>query len=88
MFLQNLTLLFYTAPKLRTNRETCVSPLSTDVGLAGYLFSRHVGRVWGVVERLVVGTMVGPDTGFVSQPVIPFGGVKENLFSEEDQVLK
>ena len=87
MFLQNLTLLFYTAPKLRTNRETCVLPLSTDVGLAGYLFSRHVGRVWRVVERLEVG-MVGPDMGFVSQPIIPFGGVKENLFSEEDQVLK
>jgi len=27
----------------------------TDVGLAGYFFSRDVGRVWRVAERLEAG---------------------------------
>ncbi|KAH9938122.1 aldehyde dehydrogenase domain-containing protein [Fomitopsis serialis] len=47
------------------------------VGLAGYFYSRDVGRVWRVAEALEVG-MVGTNTGLISQVAIPFGGVKES----------
>lgn len=53
----------------------------TPVGLAGYFFSRDVGRVWRVAEALEVG-MVGTNTGLISQAVIPFGGVKESGLGE------
>lgn len=49
----------------------------TDYGLAGYFFSRDIGRVWRVAEALEVG-MVGTNTGMISQAQIPFGGVKES----------
>ena len=54
---------------------------ATPVGLAGYFFSRDVGRVWRVAEALEVG-MVGANTGLISQAAIPFGGVKESGLGE------
>ena len=53
----------------------------TVYGLAAYLFSTDVGRVWRVAEKLEVG-MVGTNTGLISQAVIPFGGVKESGLGE------
>lgn len=55
---------------------------ASDVGLAGYFFSRDVGRVWRVAEQLEVG-MVGANTGIISQAAIPFGGVKESGLGRE-----
>ena len=60
-----------------TEEEVIKLANDTDVGLAGYFYSRDVGRVWRVAEALEVG-MVGTNTGFISQAVIPFGGVKES----------
>ncbi|OSC97903.1 aldehyde dehydrogenase, partial [Trametes coccinea BRFM310] len=54
----------------------------TPVGLAGYFYSRDVGRVWRVAEALEVG-MVGTNTGLISQAVIPFGGIKESGLGRE-----
>ena len=54
---------------------------NAQVGLAGYFYSRDVGRVWRVAEALEVG-MVGTNTGAVSQAVVPFGGVKESGLGE------
>lgn len=68
--------------KFGTEEEVIKLANSTDVGLAGYLFSRDVGRVWRVAERLEVG-MVGTNIGFLSQAVIPFGGVKESGLGRE-----
>ncbi|ROT39526.1 succinate semialdehyde dehydrogenase [Sodiomyces alkalinus F11] len=53
-----------------------------DVGLAGYFFSRDVHRVQRVAEALEVG-MVGVNTGLISDPASPFGGVKESGFGRE-----
>lgn len=50
---------------------------STPVGLAGYFFSRDLQRVYRVAEALEVG-MVGVNTGLISDPAAPFGGVKES----------
>ncbi|KAJ9093461.1 hypothetical protein QFC19_008320 [Naganishia cerealis] len=54
----------------------------TDVGLAGYFYSRDIGRIWRVAEALEVG-MVGCNTGVISQATIPFGGVKESGYGRE-----
>ncbi|KAM7207092.1 Aldehyde/histidinol dehydrogenase [Rhypophila sp. PSN 637] len=55
---------------------------STVVGLAGYFFSRDLARVHRVAEHLEVG-MVGVNTGIISDPASPFGGVKESGFGRE-----
>ena len=63
--------------KFETEDEVIKLANDTSVGLAGYFFSRDIGRVWRVAEALEVG-MVGTNTGAISQAVIPFGGVKES----------
>ncbi|KAF8165723.1 succinate-semialdehyde dehydrogenase [Crassisporium funariophilum] len=68
--------------KFETEDEVLRLANDTDVGLAGYFFSRDVGRVWRVAEKLEVG-MVGANTGILSQAVIPFGGVKESGLGRE-----
>jgi len=55
---------------------------NTPVGLAGYFFSRDLNRVYRVAEHLEVG-MVGVNTGLISDPAAPFGGVKESGFGRE-----
>ncbi|KZT29399.1 succinic semialdehyde dehydrogenase [Neolentinus lepideus HHB14362 ss-1] len=68
--------------KFETEEEVIKMANNTDVGLAGYFYSRDVGRVWRVAEALEVG-MVGTNTGLISQAVIPFGGVKESGLGRE-----
>lgn len=63
--------------KFETEEEVLKLANDTEYGLAGYFYSRDVGRVWRVAEALEVG-MVGTNTGLISQAVIPFGGVKES----------
>ncbi|KAG9218700.1 hypothetical protein CCMSSC00406_0001186 [Pleurotus cornucopiae] len=68
--------------KFTTEDEVVKLADSVDVGLAGYFYSRDVGRVWRVAEKLEVG-MVGCNTGLISQAIIPFGGVKESGLGRE-----
>lgn len=63
--------------KFETEEEVLKLANDTEFGLAGYFYSRDVGRVWRVAEALEVG-MVGTNTGIISQAVIPFGGIKES----------
>lgn len=67
--------------KFETEEEVIALANDSDVGLAGYFFSRDVGRVWRVAEALEVG-MVGTNTGLISHATIPFGGVKESGIGE------
>lgn len=55
---------------------------TSDVGLAAYLYSRDIDRVWRVAEALDVG-MVGANTGMISDPAAPFGGIKQSGFGRE-----
>ncbi|TGZ82315.1 aldehyde dehydrogenase [Ascodesmis nigricans] len=55
---------------------------ATEFGLAGYFFSRDVGRVLRVARALEVG-MVGVNTGKISEAALPFGGVKESGLGRE-----
>lgn len=54
----------------------------TEFGLAGYFFSKDVGRVHRVAQKLQVG-MVGANTGKISAAEAPFGGVKESGYGKE-----
>ncbi|GAB1519926.1 hypothetical protein RhiTH_002997 [Rhizoctonia solani] len=68
--------------KFETEDEVIRLANNSDVGLAGYFFSRDVGRVWRVAEALEVG-MVGTNTGLISQAQVPFGGIKESGLGRE-----
>ncbi|KAI0005049.1 succinate semialdehyde dehydrogenase [Russula compacta] len=68
--------------KFETEEEVIKLANDTNVGLAGYFYSRDVGRVWRVAEALEVG-MVGTNTGLISQAAIPFGGIKESGIGRE-----
>ncbi len=54
----------------------------TEYGLVAYVFTRDHARVLRVSEALEFG-MVGINTGIVSNPAAPFGGVKHSGFGRE-----
>jgi succinate-semialdehyde dehydrogenase/glutarate-semialdehyde dehydrogenase len=72
--------------KFSTEEEVVKIANSAEVGLAGYFFSKDVKRVWRIAEALEVG-MVGVNTGLISDPAAPFGGVKESGFGREGSSL-
>ena len=55
---------------------------TAEVGLAGYFYSKDIQRIFRVAEALEVG-MIGVNTGLISDPASPFGGVKESGFGRE-----
>ena len=65
-----------------TEEEVVKLANQSDVGLAGYFFSKDLGRCHRVAEALEVG-MVGINTGLISDPAAPFGGVKQSGFGRE-----
>ncbi|KAI9929383.1 hypothetical protein MW887_000852 [Aspergillus wentii] len=72
------------APILEFDTEDDALRLANDTefGLAGYFFSKDIGRVMRVAQKLQVG-MVGVNTGKISAPEAPFGGVKESGYGRE-----
>lgn len=54
---------------------------NSHVGLAGYFYSRDVGRCWKIADALEVG-IVGINTGVISTSEAPFGGVSIILRSD------
>ncbi|QLQ80359.1 hypothetical protein HG537_0D03600 [Torulaspora globosa] len=54
----------------------------TNVGLASYVFSKDIDKIYTVAEALETG-MVSCNTGIFSDVAIPFGGVKESGFGRE-----
>ncbi len=55
---------------------------ATEFGLAAYFYSRDIGRIWRAAEGLHYG-MVGVNEGMISNPVAPFGGVKQSGYGRE-----
>ena len=72
------------APVFRFTDEAQAIALAnaTEFGLAAYLFTRDVGRVWRVGEALEFG-IVGVNTGVFSYEGAPFGGVKQSGIGRE-----
>lgn len=60
-----------------SDEEALAMANDTEVGLAGYFYTRDLSRAWRVAEALEVG-MVGINTGLISTEVAPFGGIKES----------
>ena len=54
----------------------------TEYGLACYLFSRNLSRVWDCLERLQYG-MIAVNDGLLSSEAAPFGGIKHSGFGRE-----
>lgn len=72
------------APVFRFGTEAQVIAMAnaTQAGLASYLYSRDVGRIFRVGEALEYG-MVGVNTGLISTTEVPFGGVKQSGLGRE-----
>jgi len=72
------------APLFRFKTEVEVVQMANDTefGLASYLYSRDIGRIWRVSEGLEYG-MVGINTGILSTTVAPFGGIKQSGIGRE-----
>ncbi|MDR6478875.1 succinate-semialdehyde dehydrogenase/glutarate-semialdehyde dehydrogenase [Burkholderia sp. OAS925] len=63
-------------------RELIEAANDTEFGLASYLYSRDVARIWRVAEALEAG-MVGVNVGLMANEAVPFGGIKESGVGRE-----
>src|SRR6478736_686019 len=93
------TVLLGVPAEARINREEIFGPVApittftsddeaialanaTEYGLASYVYTRDLARTVKLAEALEFG-MVGVNTGLVSNPAAPFGGVKASGFGRE-----
>ncbi|MBY4678469.1 NAD-dependent succinate-semialdehyde dehydrogenase [Marinobacterium arenosum] len=63
--------------KFSSEAEAIAMANDTEFGLASYIYTRDIGRVWRVSEGIEYG-MVGVNETAITSEVIPFGGVKES----------
>jgi succinate-semialdehyde dehydrogenase / glutarate-semialdehyde dehydrogenase len=72
------------APLMRfyTEDEAIRLANDTNYGLASYLYTRDIDRIWRLSEQLEFG-MVSVNGGMFSNEVAPFGGVKESGIGRE-----
>ncbi|MGH8736271.1 MAG: NADP-dependent succinate-semialdehyde dehydrogenase [Burkholderiales bacterium] len=68
--------------RFRTEEEAIAMANDTEFGLAGYFYSRDIGRIFRVAERMETG-MVCVNSGILSTEVAPFGGVKQSGLGRE-----
>ncbi|MFT3975179.1 MAG: NAD-dependent succinate-semialdehyde dehydrogenase [Amaricoccus sp.] len=68
--------------RFETEAEVVAAANDTEFGLASYVFTRDVARVFRVSEALEYG-MVGVNSGLVSTAEAPFGGVKASGLGRE-----
>jgi succinate-semialdehyde dehydrogenase / glutarate-semialdehyde dehydrogenase len=65
-----------------TDEEAIALANATEYGLASYVYTKDLARTIKVAEALEFG-MVGMNTGLLSNPAAPFGGVKASGFGRE-----
>lgn len=72
------------APLIRFKDEADAIRLAnnTEFGLAGYFYSRDIGRIFRVAEQMETG-MVCVNSGILSTEIAPFGGVKQSGLGRE-----
>ncbi|MDM0021882.1 NAD-dependent succinate-semialdehyde dehydrogenase [Variovorax saccharolyticus] len=68
--------------RFQSEAEAIALANATEFGLASYLYSRDIGRIFRVAEALESG-MVGINTGHISTAEAPFGGVKQSGLGRE-----
>jgi succinate-semialdehyde dehydrogenase/glutarate-semialdehyde dehydrogenase len=66
----------------KTEDEAVSMANNTEYGLVAYAFTKDLNRGLRLAERLEVG-MFGLNTGLVSNPAGPFGGVKQSGLGRE-----
>ncbi|MCH6470735.1 NAD-dependent succinate-semialdehyde dehydrogenase [Sinomonas sp. 5-5] len=54
----------------------------TELGLAAYVYTRDIGRIWRMGEAIETG-MVGFNVGLMANEAVPFGGIKESGIGRE-----
>lgn len=65
-----------------TEEEAVALANDSEFGLAAYIYTQDLSRIWRVSEALEVG-LVGINEGIVSNEVAPFGGVKQSGLGRE-----
>jgi succinate-semialdehyde dehydrogenase/glutarate-semialdehyde dehydrogenase len=68
--------------KFGDEAEAIAMANDTEFGLASYIYTRDIGRVWRVSEGIEYG-MVGVNETAITSDIIPFGGVKESGMGRE-----
>lgn len=68
--------------KFKTDADAIAMANDTSFGLASYIYTQGLTRVWQVSEALEYG-MVGVNETAISSELIPFGGVKESGHGRE-----
>jgi succinate-semialdehyde dehydrogenase/glutarate-semialdehyde dehydrogenase len=68
--------------RFETEAEAIAMANATPFGLAAYIFTQGLDRMWRVTDALETG-MVGVNDGLISNEVAPFGGVKESGYGRE-----
>jgi len=68
--------------KFQDEQQAIAMANDTEFGLAAYLYSRDMARIWRASEALEYG-MVGINTGLISTEVAPFGGIKNSGLGRE-----
>ena len=65
-----------------TEEEAVAAANATEYGLVAYAWTQDLARTMRLQESLQAG-MIGINTGLVSNPAAPFGGVKASGFGRE-----
>ncbi len=68
--------------KFDTEAEAIEMANATEFGLASYVYTRDVGRVFRLNDALEYG-MIGVNSGLITTVEAPFGGVKESGMGKE-----
>ncbi len=68
--------------RFRDEDEVLRRANATEMGLAGYFYSRDIGRLWRMAERLEVG-IVGANNPLPTTVFAPMGGVKQSGLGRE-----
>ncbi len=68
--------------RFSTEEEVIARANETDAGLAGYVYTAKLGRLWRLAEELEFG-MVGANTSAICAPEVPFGGIKQSGLGRE-----
>lgn len=68
--------------RFQTTEEALTRANATEMGLAGYLWSRDISRCWQVAERMESG-IVGVNNALPSVAFAPMGGVKQSGLGRE-----
>ena len=68
--------------RFREEKDVVHQANDTPYGLAAYFYSRDIGRIWRVADRLEAG-IVGINEGMLASEAAPFGGIKESGYGRE-----